>query len=217
MHRRHFFARCGSWLGAAGLVGTGCRSQHAHVITDCKQDMVGSCAAGAETYKPLVNEAVGKLLARHASVVQQVSTQPPGPKRICFVGVENRSVEEMGDFKEQITEVIDTQIIESKVFQPISRRFVDAGLRAVRLRPDELFLPANQRAFLGVMEQQGQPFDYLLFATMTSGTTRNNSDMQRDYLLTLELVDIKSGQPDKESASLRKGYHKSLLNKALAY
>lgn len=231
MDRRHFLARCSTLAGGATLLLTGCRSQHAHVLSDCKQDMVGSCAAGAETYKPLVNEVVGKLLARHGDwvghgegqpspsslPVQPVSTNPPRPKRICFVGVENRSAEEMGDFKDQITETIDTQIVESKVFQPISRRFVEAGLRTVRLRPDELFLPMNQRQFLAVMEQQGQPFDYLLFATLTSGTTRNNSDMQRDYLLTLELVDIKTGQPDKESATLRKGYHKSLLNKALAY
>ncbi|MFO0928712.1 MAG: twin-arginine translocation signal domain-containing protein [Gemmataceae bacterium] len=217
MDRRHFLARCSAVAGGAALFLTGCRSQHAHVISDCKQDMVGSCAAGAETYKPLVNEAVGKLLMRHGDPVQLTSTNPPGPKRICFVGIENRSAEEMGDFKDQITEVIDTKIVESKVFQPISRRFVEVGLRTVRLRPDELFLPMNQRQFLAVMEQQGQPFDYLLFASLTSGTTRNNSDMQRDYLLTLELVDIKTGAPDKESATLRKGYHKSLLNKAMAY
>ena len=31
----------------------------------------------------------------------------------------------------------------------------------------------------------------------------------RDYLLTLELVNIQTGEPDKEHATIRKGYHKT--------
>ena len=49
----------------------------------------------------------------------------------------------------------------------------------------------------------------MLFATLTSGTTQSNNDQQRDYLLTLELVNIQTGSFDKESAKVRKGYHKS--------
>jgi hypothetical protein len=175
--------------------------------------MVGSHAAGAETFKPLVEESVGKLLARQSTVVPAGGPMPPPCKRICFVGVENKSAEELCDFKDQLIEVIDNRIVESKVFEPISRRYVEAGLREARLRPDELFLPLNQRRFASILEQQGQPFDYLLFATLTSGTTRNNRDSQRDYMLTLELVDIHTGHPDKESATIRKGYYKSCLGK----
>ena len=63
----------------------------------------------------------------------------------------------------------------------------------------------------------GQPFDYLLYAKLTSGTTNQNGDYQRDYLLTLELVNIHNGEFDKESARLRKGYHKTWLGKVLKY
>jgi hypothetical protein len=49
----------------------------------------------------------------------------------------------------------------------------------------------------------------MLFATLTSGTTREANSTQKNYLLTLELVDIKSGQPDKESAEIRKSYRTS--------
>jgi hypothetical protein len=132
------------------------------------------------------------------------------------VGVENRTSEELGDFKEQVYELIDARLLESTAFVPISRRYVDAGLRSTRLRPDELFIPENLRSFVAVMEQQGQPFDYLLFAKLTSGTTRENHDYQRDYLLTLELVDLGSGQQDKQTASLSKGYHHSRLSRARA-
>lgn len=219
MNRRRFIragceAVAGCVTGVAGL--TGCRAtQKGTVLKDGQADMVGSHAAGAETYKPLIDESLGKLLARQSTVPVVVAAggaAPPGvigPKKICFVGLENKSSEELGDFKDHIVEIIDNRINEPGVFLPISRRFTDAGLRECRLRPDELFLPMNQRKFLAVMEAQGQPFDYLLFATVTSGTTRDNGASQKDYMLTLELVNIRTGTPDKESATLRKGYAKS--------
>ncbi|MCE9562330.1 MAG: penicillin-binding protein activator LpoB [Planctomycetes bacterium] len=94
-------------------------------------------------------------------------------------------------------------------FEQISKRFVEAGLAESRIRPDQLFLPANLQKFLAVMGSQGQSFEYLLFAKLTSGTTQSTHETQKEYLLTLELVNIQTGKPDKESASLRKGYHKS--------
>lgn len=197
----------------AALVG--CRGQqYARVVQPGEREMVGSHQAGEETFRPLIEDAVGKLLARHAEVPAQPVSYPGGMpptagKRICFIGVENKSAEEIGDFKEQIFQCIDTQLVEAGVFQPINRRYVDAGLRDTRLRPDELMLPANMRAFVANLEQQGQPFDYLLYATLTSGTTRENKDYQRDYLLTLELVDVRNGQYDKQSATISKGYHHS--------
>jgi hypothetical protein len=218
MNRRVFLGRVvAGAVAGAGLVPAGCREkQYAQVLRPDQHDMVGSHAAGAETYRPLIDEAVGKLLARHGHGVATAGGPAPCPcKRICFVGLENKSAEELCDFKDQIVQIIDTQIVQSGIFQPISRRYVQAGLREARLRPDELFLPRNQRFFLEVMEKQGQPFDYLLFATLTSGTTRENADYQRDYLLTLELIDLNTGEPDKESAILRKGYHHSRLGRLM--
>jgi hypothetical protein len=181
---------------------------------------MGSHHAGAETFGPRVDEAVAKLLARNAEApVQQVSYDDAGeplpcpPKRICFVGVENKSAEDIGDFKEQIYQSIDTRILESSIFQSVNRRFVDAGLRDTRLRPDQLLVPEHMRAFAGHMEQQGQPIDYLLYATITSGTTHENRDYQRDYVLTLELVEVGTGTYDKQSAELSKGYHHSRLSR----
>ena len=43
------------------------------------------------THDPLIDEAVGKLLARQSHCVQPAgANMPVAPKRICFVGVENR-------------------------------------------------------------------------------------------------------------------------------
>jgi len=213
-----------SLLGFAALVAVtalGCRGhQYAHVLQPDQQDMVGSHTAGAETYKPLIDAAVAQLLGRHDMGMRSVGFdgQSPQPMRICFVGVENKSAEEIGDFKDQIYQHIDTQIVASERFRPISKRFVDAALQETRLRPDQLILPDHMRTFTAELERQGQPFDYLLYATLTSGTTRSNEkSYQRDYLLTLEMVNIKTGDYDKESAMLRKGYHKTRVGKAIHY
>ena len=55
------------------------------------------------------------------------------------------------------------------------------------------------------MEQQGQPFDFLLYATITSGTTHANKDYQRDYLLTLEMINVHTGEYDKQAARSQQG------------
>ena len=68
MLRRDFLrAGCGA-IGSIGLtiLAGGCRSSlHARVIKPGDKTMVGSHGAGQETFTPLIDEAVGKLLARH--------------------------------------------------------------------------------------------------------------------------------------------------------
>lgn len=194
---------------------TGCRNvQHAKVLSSSDADMVGSHAAGGETWKPLVQESVGKLLGRQAAEIQLTGHEVPhARKKICFVGIENKSAEDLGDFKEQIYQHIDTLINESETFEPINRRYVDAGLQQCGLRADQLFIANNQRMFAASMEKFEQPFDYLLYATITSGTTQSNKDYQRDYLLTLELIDIHNGHTEKESAEIRKGYRRGPLGR----
>ena len=209
-------------VGVAGLAG--CRGhQFAQVLKDDQKDMVGSHKAGAETFNPLIDQALAELLGRHAGGFQPAAYTPsqpppnPGPPSICFVGVENKSAEEIGDFKDQIYQQIDTRIVQSGTFRAISKRFVDAGLTQTRLRPDSLFVPSNMRMFVESLEQMGQPFEYLLYATITSGTTESNHSYQRDYLLTMELVNVQNGEYDKESAMIRKGYHKSPLGAVKNY
>ncbi len=201
----------------------GCRNrQKAHVLSQNDKDMVGSHTAGAETWKPLIDESVGRLLAKSCGTVHQAShttlNGQGGPARsVCFVGVENRSSEEIGDFKEQIYEHIDSLVSQDPQFRMISRRYVEAAMSECRCRPETLVLPAKQRELQMALERTEQPFDYLLFASITSGTTTSNGDYQRDYLLTLELLDIHTGESQKDSAMLRKGYTKGAFGKLRHY
>src|SRR5688572_16628820 len=107
MRRRDFHCQFVTLIASAGcgLLTAGCKgTQYARVIKPGEREMVGSHQAGQETFRPLIDEAVGKLVARHAapSQMMQVSTGPevlPPPRmRVCFVGVENKTAEEIGDF-----------------------------------------------------------------------------------------------------------------------
>lgn len=213
-------AFCLSALALAGAA-LGCRGyQYGHLIKPGQPDMVGSHTGGAEVFNPLIDESVAKLLGRIEVSGQHGLVSPDGmPMKpvICFVGVENKSAEELGDFKDQIYEQIDAKIGGAESFRTISRRVVEAGLQQTRLRPDALIIPDNMTLFCSVLQRDGQPVDYLLYAKLTSGTTERNKSSQRDYLLTLELIDTHSGDSIKENATISKGYHASYLGKAVNY
>ncbi|MEZ6138057.1 MAG: penicillin-binding protein activator LpoB [Pirellulaceae bacterium] len=216
--RKH--ARLYAIIGCS-LLAVGCRGyQYGHLVKNDQPDMVGSHTAGSEVYRPLIEESVARLLGACEVAPASATFGPEGypmSRRVCFVGVENKSAEELGDFKDQIYELIDTQINRADSFEAISRRMVDSALHETRLRPDALLVPDNMRLFTAVLQRDGQPVDYLLYATLTSGTTERNSSSQRDYLLTLELVDTRTGAYTKEQAEIRKGYHRSPLGKLAKY
>ena len=218
MHRRDWLSSV-SMVTLAGL--TGCRGyQYGHVVKPEAANMVGSHEAGAEVFDPLVDEAVAKLLARQQITTDDCPLGPDGrPMKmlICFVGIENKSAEDIGDFKDKLYNQIDSQILESNSFQSISTRMVNAALHETRMRPDALMLPDNMRLFTAVLQRSGAPVDYLLYATLTSGTTKRNSSTQRDYELTLELTNVHTGQYDKLSSEVRKGYHKTAAGKIWNY
>ncbi|TWT83254.1 hypothetical protein CA13_47190 [Planctomycetes bacterium CA13] len=217
-------------------IATGCAGrQYAHILKNDDIDMVGSHAAGAATWNPLVDESVAKLLGRCPPAIQacgfdmsgqvpgQLASHTPdgqigsalaaGPATVCFIGIENKSAEEMIDFKDQLYERIDSRVNSAETFRCISRRMVDAALLETRLRPDSLFLPENRQLFAASLGRAGAPVDYLLYATITSGTTDRNKSSQRDYVLTLEMVNLHTGDFLKESAEIRKGYSKSRTGK----
>lgn len=212
MDRRNFLAGV-----AACIAASGCQShRYAHILSPEAPDLVGSHKAGAAVWNPLVDEAVAKLLGQCAPPVVPAAYEDGAPLRrrtVCFIGVENCGLEDLGDFKEQLYERIDSQISGHAAYQMVSRRMIDTVLVETRLRPDSLFLPANRELFAATLGQHGMPIDYLLYGKITSGTTQRNDSEQRDYLLTLEMVDIHTGAYIKESAEISKGYHKTRSGK----
>ena len=202
-----------------GVAFTGCVGTQARLMHNNESDKVGSNRAGAEVYNPMVRTATAKLLGRAAAESIQQVNYNAGPnfalpkRKVCFVGLENASMEELGDFKEHIKTAILEEISSSEQFEIVSDRAVTAGLRALSLRADDLFLQENMRMFTSAMGRDGTPVDYLLFGKITSGTTEDNRDMQRDYKLTLDLTNTQTFIPILESTSLRKEYNNSVKGK----
>lgn len=190
-------------LLTATLLLAACSSgPRGRVMSNSDEDYVGNRAAGGETFSRLIEGAVQKVLSLRSAALGQGS----GKLKVAVLGVENESGEELGDWHAQIYELIDTSINRSERYASISRRYIDAGLRELRFTRDDLFVPAKQRDFARVLEQS-TPVDCFMFPKLTRGSTHAGGGVtQRNYLLTLELVDLKTGRTDKVGEQIRKEY-----------
>ena len=179
-----------------------CAMPAGRIMKPSEPDSVGSRAAGAATFDQLLHGAVKKLLLRHGA-----SREAANKLSVAVLRVDNASAEELGDWQEQIFDKISTSVNESGRYQTISLRYIDAGLRESRLRRDDLFIPAKRRIFLDVLEAAKVPAQVLIFPKLTTGTTElGPKRAQRNYLLTLELVDISTGRDFRVSEEVRKAY-----------
>ncbi len=196
--------RCGLAAALALLVTACAGGPRARVMADSDQDLVGTRAAGAETFDRLISGSVEKLLSSRVAAMSGLGT-----KRIAILPVENKSAEELGDWRDQIYELIATSINQSQRFKTISPNFVSAALREARIQGDDLYLPRGRRALAAALEQKGAPVDMMMVSTLTTGTTDPGMDLtQRNYMLSLTLIDIQTGEEEKVATRLRKEYQR---------
>ncbi|MCH8110942.1 MAG: hypothetical protein IH905_03135 [Proteobacteria bacterium] len=189
-------------LALSLLVLGACQTKTARIMIDDDPTLVDLDRGGIETYDLLVSKVVGQLLEEHAWFrnVDEIW--------VAFVGIENRSSEELGEFREAVYENIDTALVNSRLYRNISRRFIDTALREINARgPEDIFLASGRQKFMGVLQAQGVTPDFLLFAKVTTKTSRAGDEKQRNYQLTLEMVDSQSGETvTKKTADVRKYY-----------
>jgi len=189
-------------LGTVLPILSSCSMPAGRIMKTTEPDSVGSRAAGAATFDQLLSGAVNKLLLSHGAA-REAATK----LSVAVLRVENASAEELGDWQEQIFDKISTSINESGRYQTISLRYIDAGLRESRLKSGDLFIPAKRRVFLDILEAAKVPAQVLIFPKLTTGTTElGPKRAQRNYLLTLELVDISTGRDFRVSEEVRKAY-----------
>ncbi len=200
------------------LFFAGCETQKGKIVDSSTPDRIGSHRAGSEVYDPAAQSAVEGLLARVANEPEEVAdlgptvgqiTENPMIRRVCFVGVENAGGEELGDIRESLAESIRTMISQSDQFDVIDSRMVMAGLRETGLRVDDLLLPDKRARFASALGEMDSPFDYLLFAKITTATTTDNVDSQVKYSLTLDLTNIHTGSSTRQTVELKKHYNRS--------
>jgi len=196
----------------------GCATQKGKVVDPNETSRVGSHRAGSEIYDPAAEAAVCGLLDQVANTpitledsgktVAQLAEEYP-VRHICFLDVENAGGEEMGDIRESLAETIRTMISKSEQFDMIDSRLVTAGLRETGLRIDDLLIPDKLDRFVAALGKMDAPFDYILFAKVTTATTRDNKDSEVKYSLTLDLVNVHTSKSIRETVDLKKHYNRS--------
>jgi hypothetical protein len=179
----------------------GCGGPTGRVKADDEVDLTGNTRAGAETFNRLIQESVDNLLQKPSANKGRADRL-----KIAFLELENRSAEELVDWRDTVRQRIDEAVNRSGRYRNISDRFVKAALQETGLAPDDLYLPQKRRRFLQALEANGNPVDFLMYASLNTGTTSADRETQRDYLLTIELVDVESGEAEKVNADVRKEY-----------
>jgi len=145
-----------------------------------------------------------KLLDNHRSKVRA-----QGNMNVAFIGLENKSAEEIRDIREALYQTIDTILVNEATYTLINQRYVDEAMRSAGLRPEGLFLRDGREKFIEAVTREGIAPDYLLYGVITSMTSVGIDEDQRNYQLTLELIDANSGVTvAKETDRVRKQFNK---------
>lgn len=189
---------------AAAFLAAGCTGPSARVKSGDEGDLVDVRKGGTETYKELIRKGVSELLAEHRLTLGNSAEKV----MIAFVGVENRSSEELGEFRASMNNEITTALVNSRLYSMLSMRAVDAAKRESNIRSvDDLTVARPREAFLGVLNKDGQAPQYLLFGEVTSMTSSGNNSRERTYQLTLQLMDSSNGViQTQKMVEMRKEY-----------
>ncbi len=126
----------------------------------------------------------------------------------CFVGVENQSNDELGDFREELHAHITDAINRSASRTSISRRFVEVALAETKLRPDALLVPDKMQLFCSALQREGHSADYMLLAKIKPSQQliqlQNTDSRQTDYTLELTLLDVLAQAMNKQEILISK-------------
>lgn len=194
-----------SWLVALACCASSAACYDAAwVKTEDEPDLVDANRGGIEVWDRLTQDVAYKLLANNLA-----ANRAQGPMTVAFIGVENSSAEEMRDAVPAMYENIDTILVNEAAYTPVSRRFVETAMSSTGMRPEDLFIRNGRERFVAAVTREGIAPDYLLFARVTTLSSEGVDEAQRNYQLTLELVDANTGETvRKETGRVRKGYER---------
>jgi hypothetical protein len=188
----------------ASVAAAGCAGPSARIKDSDEGDLVDTRKGGTETYKALVNKATTQLLEEHRLVLGGSAEKP----MVAFVGIENRSSEELGEFRKAMTNEIETAMVASRLYAMLSGRAIEAAKREANVRDAaDLTVARPRQAFLAVLNKDGAPPQYFLFGEVTSMSSSGNSARERTYQLTLQMMDASTGViQTQKMVELRKEY-----------
>lgn len=191
---------------AAAFLAAGCTGPSARVKSGDEGDLVDTTKGGTETYKELIRKGTSELLSEHRLTLGNAAERV----MVAFVGVENRSSEELGEFRASMNNEIETVLVNSRLYAMISMNAIDAAKRQSNLRNiSDLTTGEPRAAFLSVLNKDGQAPQYILFGEVTSMTSRGNDASERTYQLKLQMMDSSNGIiQSQKMVEMRKEYTK---------
>ncbi len=168
-------------------------SRTGRIKADDEADLVGDRAAGTVVYRQVIDEGLKSLSEKYRAGQRG---NPSFTKiKVAFLGVENKGTQPIGPWRHQINDIINLAVNDSQDFQDLAfDEFIKPALDAVRVRKDQLVLPANQEALSRELRKNGATVDALLFANLTEGVTSAGRVSQSDYRLTFKLIPIVGDQ-----------------------
>ncbi|MEE2886086.1 MAG: hypothetical protein VX951_01530 [Planctomycetota bacterium] len=176
----------------------------ARIMEDDEKNMVDTDGAGAAAFEKLITESVTKLLDRHRGDEAGIQV-----RRLAFVDLQNRTKEELGEWREQLIDRIQIGIDQHPAYRIVAEELVTAVLSEMGNLPvEKLLLPKSQREFAKVLEKKKSPVQFLMYGSLTRGGTRGDDGRQANYLLTLRLINAATGDTDTEGAMVRKWFRK---------
>jgi hypothetical protein len=183
------------------------------VMSADEASMVGAEGAGSEVYNSTVRSVLQKCMDEHS---QKFLHNADGKWAVALVDIDNKGAEEMGDFKEAVRSNLADVLINSEMYTWIDEEYVNAALNETRVMPTQLFLEEPRQKFLSVVGKRGKLPSVLLFARVTTQTTKGSKDIlgrresERTYQLELRFVDAQTGETvtSKKSDPVRKAYAK---------
>ena len=117
---------------------------------------------------------------------------------VCFLGIENKGAEELGDHEAAIYDTVEEIFVNAQYYDVVSKRFVDTARRASGLRDaEQIYLQEPQERFLSVLKKEGLSPDYFLWGKMTTQTSKHrgliSKQKERRYRFSMEMIDVHSG------------------------
>lgn len=182
-----------SCLGLLLLVG-GCQSA-SYDPTGEGPDVVDIDQAATREYEDLIELATKDLLAK-----ANITATNQGRLVIAIMTVDSTSAEVLGPERRPYLQNKLTDVYSDAYgFTVISSNMIKVALDEAGTSSEEkLFLPAERRKFVGVLEGMGQAPEYLLFPKISSSRAKSSgvlsSTEQVTYALDLQLCNAKNGE-----------------------
>ena len=188
----------------AAAMAAGCTGPSARMKTDDEGTLVDVSKGGTETYKALISKGVTQVLEEHRLTLAGGAERP----LIAFLGIRNKSSEELGEFKDAMTNEIETALVGTRYYQVISMEAVYAAQREANIRDiADLTTNRGREAFLAVLNKDGRAPQFLFYGESTTMSSQGIGERERTYQLKLQMLDSSNGiVQTQKMVEVRKAY-----------